>query len=137
MARLNFANIQPLFHSEHLLFTSSLLLQDVTYQYAKDCRLPTKGKIGRINKLYDGNLKVNCLHLNELISCDRFESRLKGYTYTSYGKTTSDQYVANCIFVGHMSGYVHAEYQLCFSSSGTIRATLNFEQLALDNGVAI
>ena len=36
-----------------------------------------------------------------------------------------------------MSGYIHIEYQLGISSSETIRATLNFEQLALDNGILI
>ena len=36
-----------------------------------------------------------------------------------------------------MSEYIHIEHQLRFSSSKTIRATLNFEQLALDNSVLI
>jgi hypothetical protein len=39
--------------------------------------------------------------------------------------------------VDHMSGYIHIENQLGFSSSETIRAKQNFEQLALDNGVIV
>ena len=143
LAHLCCASIQRLFRSEpftsHKFVAASKceLPQCETCHYAKARRLPTKGKISRVDKLSDGNLKVNCLRPGESISCDHFESRLKGRTYTSYGKTTLDQYVEYCIFVDHISGYIHVEYQLGFSSSETIRATLNFEQLALDNGVLI
>jgi hypothetical protein len=36
-----------------------------------------------------------------------------------------------------MSGYIHVEHQLGFSSSETIRAKQNYEQLALGNGVIV
>lgn len=36
-----------------------------------------------------------------------------------------------------MSGYIHVEHQLGFSSSETIRAKQNFEQLALEHGVLV
>ena len=143
LAHLCCASIQRLFRSEpftsHKFVAASKceLPQCETCHYAKARRLSTKGKISRVDKVSDGNLKVSCLRHGESISCDHIESRLKGRTYTSYEKTTSDQYVGGCIFVDHMSGYIHVEHQLGFSSSETIRATLNFEQLALDNGVLI
>jgi hypothetical protein len=69
---------------------------------------------------------------------DHFESRLQGHTYTSFGKTTSDQYVGGCIFVDHASsGYLHVEHQLRFSASERILAKHNYEQFALGNGVII
>ena len=106
-------------------------------EFAKAHRSSTGGKKTRPHPLSDGALKVNHLRAGEAVSVDHFESRLRGRTYTSFGKTTSDQYVGGCIFVDHMSGYIHIENQLGFSSSETIRAKQNFEQLALDNGVIV
>ena len=72
------------------------------------------------------------------ISVDHFESRLLGRTLTSFGKSTSaQQYKGGCVFVDHMSSYLHVEMQLGFSSSETIRAKQNFEKLALDHGVIV
>ena len=68
---------------------------------------------------------------------DHYESRLKGRSYTSFGKATSEQYVGGCIFVDHMSSYIHVGNQLGFSSSETIRAKQNYEQLALESGVVV
>ena len=106
-------------------------------EFAKAHRRPTKGNKTRTNIDTDGSLKVNDLRAGSSVSVDHFESRLKGRTYTSFGKTTSDQYVGGCTFVDHMSGYVHVEHQLGFSGSETIRAKQNYEKLALDHGVII
>ena len=43
--------------------------------------------------------------------------------------------IGKCIFVDHVSGYVHIEFQLGFSAIETIRATQNFEKFAFNNGV--
>ena len=91
-------------------------------EFSKAHRRPTKGNKTRTNIDTDGSLKVNDLRDGSSVSVDHFESRLKGRTYTSFGKTTSDQYVGGCTFVDHMSGYIHVEHQLGFSGSETIRA---------------
>ena len=66
---------------------------------------------------------------------DHFESRLKGRTFDSFGKATSDQYIGGYIFVDHASGFVRVEFQLGFSAIKTIRAKQNFENFAFNNGV--
>ena len=68
---------------------------------------------------------------------DYYESRLKGRSNTSFGKATSEQYVGGSVFVDHISSYIHVEHQLDFSSSETIRAQQNYEQLALESGVVV
>ena len=106
-------------------------------EFAKAHRKPTKGNAQKVNPMTDGSLKNNHLRPGHAVSVDHFESRLLGRTYTSYGKNTASQYVGGCIFVDHMSGFVHVEHQLGFSGSETIRAKQNFEQKSLDYGVLI
>ncbi len=60
---------------------------------------------------------------------------MKGRTFDSFGKATSDQYIGGCIFVDHASGYVHVEFQLGFSTIDTTQAKQNFEKYAFNNGV--
>jgi Integrase core domain. len=97
----------------------------------------TAGNVKTTNAVTDGAIKEGCLQPGAKVSADHFESRLKGRTYTSYGRVTSEQFVGGCIFVDHMSGYIHVEHQLGFSSSETIRAKQNFEQMALGHGVLV
>ena len=49
----------------------------------------------------------------------------------------SDKYVGTCIFVDHMSGYIHVKPQLGFSGSETIRAMQNYERMALNHGLIV
>ena len=91
-------------------------------EFAKAHRTPTKGTISKINPKSDGALKDKHLRAGSGVSVDHYESRLKGRSYTSFGKATSEQHVGGCIFVDHMSSYIHVEHQLGFSSSETIRA---------------
>ena len=104
-------------------------------EMAKGHRQSTKGQIHTPNPTRSGAFKVNDLCPEETVSVDRFESRLKGRTFDSFGKATSDQFIGGCIFVDHASGYVHVEFQLGFSAIETIRAKQNFEQYAFNNGV--
>ena len=90
-----------------------------------------------VDPIDDGSLKTGHLRSGSGISVDYFESRLKERTYTSYGKTTSDQYVGGCIFVDYMSGNIHVEPQLDFSSFEGIRKFINFEKLCLDNEILV
>ena len=106
-------------------------------EYSKAHRKPTKGHIHKSDERFNGHLKAGDLRPGASVSADHFESRIKGRTLTSFGRPTSDQYVGGCIFVDHMSGYIHVEHQVGFSSIETIRAKQNFEKLALDNGVLI
>jgi hypothetical protein len=106
-------------------------------EYAKAHARSTSGNTHTTNPITDGALKDGNLRPGNKVSADHFESRMKGRTYSSFGRTTSDQYVGGCIFVDHMSGYMHVEHQLGFSSSETIRAKQNFEQLALGHGVLV
>ena len=104
-------------------------------EYAKGHRRPTRGKTHTPTPMRDGNLKINDLKPGATISVDHFESRLKGCTFVSYGKATSDKYIGGCIFVDHASGYVNVEFQLGFSAIETIRAKQNFEKIEFNNGV--
>ena len=72
--------------------------------------MPTKGKFHTPNQVREGTLKINDLKVRSTISVDHFESRLKGHTFDSYGKATSDKYIVGCIFVDHASGYVHVKF---------------------------
>ena len=96
-------------------------------QYAKAKRRPLKGSVRKLDGQVTGSCKANHLRPGQTVSVDHFESRLKGRTYTSFGKTTSSQYVGGCIFVDHMSSKMHVEHQLGFSASETIRTKQNFE----------
>ena len=68
-------------------------------QFAKAHRTPTKGKISHPNPTHDGHCKDGYLRPGAGVSVDHFESRLKGRTYTSFGKSTSEQYIGGYIFV--------------------------------------
>jgi hypothetical protein len=106
-------------------------------QYAKARRQRLNGKTTVVDKSSEGSLKDNHLRPGAAVSVDHFESRLKGRTYSSFGRSNSEKYVGGCIFVDHMSGYIHVEPQLGFSSSETIRAKQNYEKLCLDNGIMV
>ena len=106
-------------------------------EYSKAHRQSTHGNSSKVNKQTEGALKAGDLRAGNRISVDHFESRLKGRTIQSRGRATSDQYVGGCIFIDHMSGYIHIEPQLGFSSSETIRAKQNFEKFSLNHGVIV
>ena len=71
------------------------------------------------------------------MSTDNFESRIKGCTLYSFGQSTSEHYIGGCIFVDHMSSYIHMEHQFGISSSETIKAKKSFESHCLDHGIMI
>lgn len=106
-------------------------------QFAKAHRASTKGKISLVDKSVDGSLTTDYLKPGAGVSVDHFESRLKGQTYTSFGKTMSEQYKGGCIFMDHMRSYVHVEQQLGFSGPESIRSKQNFESMALEHGIVI
>ena len=106
-------------------------------QYCKAHRKKLQGKTAKINPNSEGALKRTHLRAGDSVSVEHFESRLRGRTYTSFGKGINDKYVGGCIFVDHMSGRLKVEHQLGFSSTETIRAKQSFEKDALDHGVIV
>jgi hypothetical protein len=106
-------------------------------EFAKGKRRPKHAETQVKNPERDGALKATFLRPGSRVSVDHFESRLRGRTFDSFGKTTSDQYVGGCIFVDHASSYVHVEHQLGFSAVETIRAKQAYEKFCLDHGVLI
>ena len=94
----SFRLIQHLFR--HLLFGSEKFMAaancDVPKcsicEFSKAHRTSTKGKISSFNPSTDGNCKDGYLRPGSGVSVDHFESKLKGRTYTSFGKNTSDKY---------------------------------------------
>ena len=126
------------FGSEKFLAAANcVILKCSICQFSKAYCTSTKDKISCPNPTHDGHCKIGYLIPEAGISVDHFESCLKGRIYTSFGKSTSKQYVGGCIFVDLATGYLHVEHQLGFSSSETIRAKQNFEKLAFDNNIVI
>ena len=68
---------------------------------AKGHRWSTKGTTRTPNVTRDGALKANDLCPGSTGLVDHFESRLKGRTFDSFGKATSDQYMGGYIFIDH------------------------------------
>lgn len=128
----NMAKVQrilqlPVFMGEKFQSAAKAVLPKcATCCYANAHARSTEGNVKKTNPVTDGARSR---------STDHFECRLKGRTYSSYDKATSEQYVGGCFFVDHMSDYIHVEQQLGFSSSETIRAKQNFEQMALGRGM--
>jgi hypothetical protein len=106
-------------------------------QYAKQHRTSIKTQKVTTVTEKDGGLKKEDLRPGQTVSVDHFESRLRGRTYDSQGRSSSASFKGGAIFVDHASGYIHVEHQLGFSASETIRAKQIFEKLAMDNGVTV
>ena len=83
-------------------------------EYAKARKERLRRKTTVVDKSSEGSLKDTNLCPGAAVSVDHFESRLKGRTYSSFGRSNSEQYVGGCIFVDHMSGYMHVKPQLGF-----------------------
>ena len=87
-------------------------------------RLPMESQ-QKYTILLKGTLKRITLRPGVAVSTDHFESRIKGLTPSSFGRSTPQHYVGGCIFVDHMSSYLHVEHQSRLSSSKTI-STKNY-----------
>jgi hypothetical protein len=92
-------------------------------ELAKEKRRAKKAETKTKNPERDGALKADHLSPGLRVSVDHFECRQRGRTCDSYGKSTSKQYVAGCIFVDHASYYAHVEHQ--------------YEQKCMDNGIFV
>ena len=63
------------------------------WEFDKGHRCSTRGHIHTPTPTRDGNLKVNDLCPGNTVAVDHFESRLKGCTFDSFSKSTSDKYI--------------------------------------------
>ena len=106
-------------------------------RYVKAHPIPTKCNKQATNLTTDGSLKDNCPRAGSSIYIDHFGYRLKGRTYTLFGKTILDKYKGGCVFSDASSSYIHVEHLLRNSSAETIRAKQSYEQLTLEHGVVI
>ena len=91
----------------------------------------------KIDPTAEGDLKKGHLRPGASVSVDHFESRIKGRTFNSFGRSTSEHFVGGCVFVDHMSGYLQVEHQLGLSSTETIRAKQAYEKHCLDHGIMV
>jgi len=106
-------------------------------EFAKGRRRARLSATSSKNPQRDGALKDGHLGPGVRVSVDHFESRLKGRTFDSYGKPSSDVFIGGAIFVDHGSGFIHVEHQVGFSAIETIRAKQDFERMCMDNGVVV
>ena len=68
---------------------------------------------------------------------DHFKSRIKGRTFKSFGRNTSENFFGYCVFVDHISGYIQVEHQLGLSSTEKVRAKKLYEKYYLDYGIMV
>jgi hypothetical protein len=100
---------------------------------AKAKRRAKKAEATTKNPERDGALNADHLSPGLRVSVDHFEYKQRGHTCDSYGKSTSKQYVGECIFLDHPSSYVHVEHQFVFSAVEIIRAKQAYERKCRDN----
>ena len=99
-------------------------------QYEKSKCKYIHGNKTQIDITHELSIHDNHLCPGSGVSVDHFEYLLKFCTYTSFVSITSESFVVGCIFVDHMVGNIHVEYQLVFSSSENIQAKQNYEKCA-------
>jgi hypothetical protein len=106
-------------------------------ELAKATRRPTHGTTQRTDPVANNTIAADHLRPGSRVSCDHFESRLKGCTYGSYRRPTSQTYVGGLILVDATSKYLHVEMQVGFTSAETIRAKQAYEKFAMDHGIIV
>jgi hypothetical protein len=57
--------------------------------------------------------------------------------YTTKGGTKSATYCGGAIFVDHATGYISVQHQQTFGAADTVKAKLQFERAAYDDGVIV
>ena len=80
-----------------------------------------------------GSCKNGYLSPGSGVSVDHFESILKGRTYTSLGKISSDEYIGDCNFVDLESGYSHVEHQLGIQVQKQFVSSKIWKKIAFDH----
>ena len=99
-------------------------------EYAKAHCWPTKGSIHQINPKTEEYSRAGDLRARDAVLVDHFESQFKERAADSCDGLAINQYVSGCIFVDHISSYLHVEHQFRFLIIETIQTKQNFEKLA-------
>ena len=83
-------------------------------------------------------LKKNYLVPVKWVSVDHFQSTFPGRLYNSNGHT-DDKDILNCgcIFVDHLSGYIHVWHQVTFSAYDNVKSKLLYGRDSAKYGVCI
>ena len=85
-----------------------------------------------------GAIKGGDLKPGQRVSVDQYESRTRGRTWMSRGKTiAAAMFCGGTIFVDHASGLIHVEHQLSLGGSDTVRSARRFEQFSKHLGVKV
>jgi hypothetical protein len=119
-AHLNFQALQSVLRRVPFvgnIFSAAVKCAPPKYEVcelAKAKRRAKKAETKTKNPERDRALKDDHLSPGLRVSVDHFECRKRGRTCDSYRKPTSKQYVGGCIFVDHVSYYVHVEHQFGF-----------------------
>jgi hypothetical protein len=82
------------------------------------------------------NLRVGSLLPEQKVSVDHFKSQ-PGRMYTTKGGSKSATYCGGAICVDHATGYSSVQHQQTFGAAGTVKAKVQFEQAAYDDGVIV
>jgi hypothetical protein len=83
------------------------------------------------------NLRVGDLLPGQRVSVDHFKSSQPGRMYSTKGSSKSVTYCVGAIFVDHATGFISVQHQQTFGAADTIKAKLQFERAAYDDGVII
>ena len=113
--------------------SACLYAQQVPTSTGRVTRKDYPSKDGGKSSLKHGDLQPGLT-----ISVDQYESRVRGRTWTSRGKTAaSAMYVGGTIFCDNASGLIHVEPQVSLNGTETIKAVRRFERWASERGVII
>lgn len=106
----------PPFGTDNYLAFSNISFEDRPLceicQYAKARRKAIHGKLTKIDPISEDDLKKNHVRPGVSVSVEHFESRTKGRTHTSFGRSTSEQYVEGYVFVDHVRSDIQVVHQL-------------------------
>ena len=83
------------------------------------------------------NLRVGDLLPGQRVSVDHFESSQPGRMYSTKTGSKAATYCGGAIFVDHATGFISVQHQQTFGAADTIKAKLQFERTAFDDGVVV
>jgi hypothetical protein len=131
-------------HSEatRRLHTAACKLTDLpkcaACQFGKQKCRPTPGKRSSVVRDREGSLKQNHLAPGQQVSLDHFDCSTKGRLFGTRGKTNQDtMYCGGCIFVDHVSNYVHVEFQVHLTTHEMLKAKEKYELMSRDFGIVV
>jgi hypothetical protein len=105
-------------------------------QFGKQITRTTPGIRTSIVHNKAGAICQDHLLVGQQISTNHFVSLVKGWLFTSKGKTPDEElYSGGCIFVDHAANHIHIEFQKQLNSHETILGKQSHKSMCLDYGV--